>query len=268
MGRLLLYGRELNFADKIKLNYCRRYQPLQITFTGNRLHAADADSFLGAYKEIFYDRIYAFPSATLRPLIIDGGANIGLATLFFKQVYPQSRVIAFEPDRVIFALLQQNIASFRLKDVRLVNAALWKSDTSVSFTSEGGASGHIATSAEAAHSTPITAVRLKSWLHEKVDFLKLDIEGAECEVLEDCQEELRNVQNLFVEYHSPANSEQKLWRILEMLSAAGFRYHIHEAFTSPHPFLTRRLLGQMDLQLNIFAFRPASKASRALHRRD
>jgi Methyltransferase FkbM domain len=161
-------------------------------------------------------------------------------------------------------MLQENIASFRLQDVQLVNAALWNRETSLLFTSEGGASGHIATSMDTGESVPVTAVRLKSWLHEKIDFLKLDIEGAEYEVLEDCREELRNVQDLFVEYHSPARSEQTLSRILEILTGVGFRYHIHEAFTSPHPFLDRRLVGQIDLQLNISAFRPESNASYSL----
>src|ERR1700736_4768148 len=123
MGRLLILGRDLNFVDKIKLNYRRNYHSLQITFAGRPIQVADADSFLGSYKEIFFDKVYAFPSVTPRPLIIDGGANIGLATLFFKRIYPQSRVIAFEADPAIFALLEQNIDSFRLSDVRLVNAA-------------------------------------------------------------------------------------------------------------------------------------------------
>jgi FkbM family methyltransferase len=261
MGRLLILGRDLNFVDKIKLNYRRKYHPLRITFAGRPMLVADADSFLGAYKEIFFDRVYAFPSATPRPLIIDGGANIGLATLFFKRIYPQSRVIAFEADPSIFELLKQNIGSFHLPNVQLVNAALWNSDTSLSFTAERGASGHIATFTDTGDSVPVSAVRLRSWLHEKIDFLKLDIEGAEYEVLDDCREELRNVQNLFVEYHSPASSEQRLSRILDILSDAGFRYQIHEAFTLPHPFLDRRLAGQMDLQLNISAFRPESNAS-------
>jgi FkbM family methyltransferase len=258
LARLFILGRDLNFTDKIKLNYRRKYHPLWITFAGRPLQVADADSFLGTYKEIFFDKVYAFPSATPRPMIIDGGANIGLATLFFKRIYPQSRIIAFEADPGIFALLERNMASFRLADVQLVNAALWDSETLLPFASEGGASGHIASSGEAAQSTRVQAVRLKPWLQENVDFLKLDIEGAEYEVLEDCREELRNVRNLFVEYHSPAGSEQKLSRILEILSQAGFRYHIHEAFTSPQPFLNRQLVGRMDLQLNISALRPES----------
>ena len=263
LGRLLVLGRDLNFVDKIKLNYRRKYHPLQITFAGRPMQVADADSFLGAYKEIFFDRVYSFPSATPRPLIIDGGANIGLATLFFKRIYPQSRIIAFEADPSIFKQLEQNIGSFHVPNVQLVNAALWNSDTSLSFISERGASGHIATSTDTGSSVPVSAVRLKSWLHEKIDFLKLDIEGAEYDVLNDCREELTNVQNLFVEYHSPASSEQRLSRILDILSGAGFRYQIHEAFTLPHPFLDRRLAGQMDLQLNISAFRPESNASQS-----
>jgi FkbM family methyltransferase len=257
LSRLLLHGRELGIKDKIKLNYYPRYHPLQITFDGKPFRIADTGSFVGAYQEIFFDRVYEFAPTTDRPLILDGGANVGLATTFFKYNYPNSQIISFEPDPFIFKMLDQNVASCGLKDVRLVNAALWISNTSLSFVCEGGASGHIATSEESVSTVPIAATRLKSWLHDKVDFLKLDIEGAEPKVLEDCREELTNVENLFVEYHSPANSEQRLARILEILSAAGFRYHIREAFTSPHPFLNRRLLGQMDLQLNIFAFRPS-----------
>src|SRR5438876_9714131 len=162
LGRLLIFGRDLNFVDKIRLNYRRKYHPLQITFAGRPMQVADADSFLGAYKEIFFDRVYAFPSATPRPLIIDGGANIGLATLFFKRIYPQSRVIAFEADPSIFELLEQNVGSFHLPNVQLVNAALWNSDTSLSFTAERRASGHFSTLTATGDSVPVSALRLKS----------------------------------------------------------------------------------------------------------
>lgn len=258
LTRLLLRGQELRLLDKIKLNYYPSHEPLQITFDKKPFHVADAESFLGAYKEIFFDRVYGFLSTTSKPFIIDGGANIGLATTFFKQLYPRCRVVAFEPDPVLYAALSKNVVSLGLQDVDLINAAIWNSDTSVSFISEGGGSGHIPVPGERRSSASVKAVRLKPWLNEKVDFVKLDLEGAEYEVLEDCREDLASVHNLFVEYHSPANSEQKLSRILEILSSAGFRYHIHEAHTSSHPFLSRTLLGEMDLQLNISAFRPSS----------
>ena len=49
--------------------------------------------------------------------------------------------------------------------------------------------------------TTVTCVRLKDLLDDDIDFLKIDIEGAEYAVLKDCSDDLTNVKNLFVEYH-------------------------------------------------------------------
>lgn len=254
LGRILLWGHELNVIDVIRLNYCKAFRRLQVTFRGLPLEIVDANSFLGIYEEIFLRRLYDFTSLTDSPLMIDGGANVGLATLFFKMHHPAGRVIAFEPDPAIFECLQKNVASFNLREVELMPSALWNTDGLLAFAAQGGASGHVVTSGSS-ETVSVPAARLKSWLGQKVDFLKLDVEGAEIEVLEDCAEELRHVERLFVEYHSRQDTEQKLSRILQILTQAGFRYHIHEAFTSPRPFLARELLGGMDLQLNIFAYR-------------
>lgn len=73
---------------------------------------------------------------------------------------------------------------------------------------------------------------------QKVSFLKLDIEGAEYEVLHECRELLGNVQNIFVEYHSFADKKQELSGILKILENAGFRYYIeHIGVKSHHPFI-------------------------------
>ena len=56
--------------------------------------------------------------------------------------------------------------------------------------------------------TKVKTVRLKNFLHRSIDFLKIDIEGAEYEVLKDCEEFLFNVDKIFVEYHSIYNEEQ------------------------------------------------------------
>src|SRR4029077_14038607 len=137
---------------------------------------------VGAYQEIFLNRVYEFTSSNDRPFIIDGGANIGLATLFFKKNYPNSIITAFEADPIIFKTLEWNINSRGLKDVEVINAALWNLDTSLPFLSEGSASGHVAVPGEFGNLVPVTAVRLKAWLQSRIDFLKLDIEGAEYEV--------------------------------------------------------------------------------------
>ena len=106
------------------------------------------------------------------------------------------------------------------------------------------------------HILHVPSIRLRDLLEQPIDFLKLDIEGAEFDVLQDCQDRLQNIETLFVEYHSHINEPQQLQNVLTLLHEAGFRYQLHEVFTSPNPFLERQTLLGMDLQLNIFAYRP------------
>ena len=65
----------------------------------------------------------------------------------------------------------------------------------------------------------VRCVRLNDLLNEEIDFLKIDIEGAELPVLKDCSDNLKNVKNLFVEYHGKYDEMFKLNEILEILVA-------------------------------------------------
>lgn len=70
---------------------------------------------------------YYFETSKANPVILDCGANIGLATLFFKWMYPHSEIHAFEPDGVTFELLKRNVEANNLHDVHLYNVALFNS---------------------------------------------------------------------------------------------------------------------------------------------
>ncbi len=95
-------------------------------------------------------------------------------------------------------------------------------------------------------------VALDDLIKDPVDFLKMDIEGAEAEVI--CSsKKLHHISNIFIEYHSLKGEEQQLGVILEKLRSNGFRYYIHHQFCSPKPFTEEKYQVGMDLQLNIFA---------------
>jgi hypothetical protein len=103
----------------------------------------------------------------------------------------------------------------------------------------------------------VEAVRLKDILkeHTTIDFLKIDIEGAEHRVIMDCAEELHRVDKMFIEYHSSPNHPQLLHQILRVINNSGFRYYIKEASNNySHPFIRNKDV-LYDLQLNIFCFR-------------
>jgi len=233
-----------------------RYTPVRTNFLGAEIELVDAASFLSMYDEIFEKQIYNFHASAPRPFIIDGGANVGLSLVYFKQIYPDCRIIAFEPDVSVFHVLQKNIRAFNFSSIELVNKALWSSETVLEFMAEGADAGRMVEIDREAKISKVQTVRLRKYLlTQPVDLLKLDIEGAETEVLEDCCDCLDNVSNVFVEYHSFADRPQTLNIVSDILIKAGFRIHIQPINISPQPFCSRNVYLGMDLQLNIFAFR-------------
>ena len=232
-----------------------RYTQIQTELLGHPLVVPDAPTFLPMYFSIFESEIYKFTADNATPYILDGGANIGLSAIYFKRLYPNAKITAFEPDPKIYSALEQNIRNANFNNVELVNRALWNEETSLWFSSEGSDAGRIANDGTDTKDIEVKTVRLRDYLNTPVDFLKLDIEGAETTVMEDCHDKLRQVKRIFVEYHSFENQPQTLATLLTILKDNGFRVAIHAENISPHPFIKRDLCVGMDLQLDIFAYR-------------
>jgi FkbM family methyltransferase len=240
-----------------ELERLARLPPCQSTITNLlacKWEIVDAPSFLSMYQEIFLREVYRFAAPTQRPFIIDGGANVGLGVLYFKRLYPDAEIIAFEPDPAICAVLKRNVNSSGLRDVTIVQRALWDSAGRLEFMIEGSWAGRLARSGGSGHQV-VETVRLRDYLSRTVDFLKLDIEGAETEVLADCAGLLHKVQNLFVEYHSFAGEPQTVDRLLGLLIGAGFRLYLSSPHHPPQPFLKSQPYLGIDTALNVAAQR-------------
>lgn len=242
--------------EKKRIANLPRYVETDINFLDKKLRITDIASFNFLKQEIFDQQIYNFRSERTDPLIIDCGANIGMSVIYFKTIYPDARIIAFEADKHIFEVLKSNIEKYELTNVELVNKACWNSETTLRFFSEGADGGRMAEESETEKIITVDTIRLKRYLKEKIDFLKIDIEGAEIEVLPDIQNELKNVENIFVEYHSFVGKQQRLPEILEILKNAGFRFHlITVGVCASQPYLFRPEYASMDNQINIFGWR-------------
>jgi FkbM family methyltransferase len=243
--------KHISFFNLKKLE---RFKPAIAYVFDSPIKIVDSESFLFQYNEIFIRKIYRFKATTNSPIILDGGSNIGLAIIYWKLLFPQSIIIGFEPDKYIYETLEFNIRSLKLENVTLLNKGLWNKDTELFFVSNGSDGGRITNKST---NNKIEVISLKKYLIEPVDFLKLDIEGAEVIVLEDCAEYLINVKNLFIEYHSFENKQQQLDQLLAIITASGFRYYIQNTGVySVHPFIYANKCDGFDLQLNIFAYRP------------
>lgn len=240
----------------LKLGSKSRYKPQTILLNGKQLQIADSLSFIWQYKEIFADQSYFFKSQNQSPFILDCGTNIGLSILYFKHIYPTAKVVGFEPDPSIFAIAQANIKQHILNDVEIRNEAVWVVDETLHFDSEGADGGSISSKNSKA-SIQVKAIKLKTYLAavEKVEMLKMDIEGAEIAVLLDCKEELSKVDNIFIEYHSTIGQPQQLGELIEMLQRLGMRYTLNTPNfkNKPISLIGRNIGNGFDLQVNVFA---------------
>ncbi len=225
-------------------------------FLNGKIYFRNGNEILHGLDEIFVDEVYKI-SLPRNAYIIDCGSHIGLSVIYFKNKYPDATIIAFEPDATNFDLLKRNVESFNLKNVILRNEAVWKEDTIISFSYDGNMSSKIDITNESnKNQSSIKAIKLFDVIDRSVDFLKLDIEGAEYLVLIDIYPKLDIIQSMFIEYHGSFKQNNELNQILQMITEKDFKYYIKEA--SPiynTPFSRDNNKHDYDIQLNIFCFR-------------
>ncbi|MDD5559542.1 FkbM family methyltransferase [Candidatus Methylomirabilis sp.] len=210
----------------------------------------DYSVFLFLFEEIFICKQYDFKATSYRPVILDCGSNIGMSLLYFKRVYPDCVLVAFEADRKTFELLKENVQGNKLRDVILVNRAVLDRTGPVEFYSDPGLPGSLAMSANPERGlkarTMIEAITLSEYLHSEIDFLKMDIEGAEGRVLRELADrnKLKLVKEMVFEYHHHERpAEDALSGVLAILEQNGFGYEICDMI--PPPFQRGRFRGML-----------------------
>lgn len=231
----------------------KRYQKTTIKFLNHKFFATDCLSFIWQFKEIFVDEVYKFETKNVEPVIYDCGANVGLSCLYFKNIFPNSRIKAFEADPNIAKILSSNLKDM---NVEVINEAVWINSEGVEISLEGADAASIYGSK---NKVRVDSVSLNKLIEdeERIDMLKIDIEGAETDVIKNCRENLFKVENIFIEYHSFLNYPQDLNTVLKILKEKNFRYFIKQPADRNSPLLNRinKNYPEMDLQLNIFAYK-------------
>jgi FkbM family methyltransferase len=160
---------------------------------------------VSTYKQVVKREEYRIELAKRPTTIVDAGANIGLASVYFASRYPNARVLSIEPEAQNFALLQKNTAPYR--NIEVVQAALWSESGVIGVVDSGtGAWGfRTETLADATVANSVRAATLDELLDEhgfdQVDLLKIDIEGAEVEVFADTSAWIDRVNVVVAELH-------------------------------------------------------------------
>ncbi len=134
---------------------------------------------------------FAQGEPTAGQIVFDVGAYCGETAIEMAlKVGPTGRVFAFEPDQKNIFWLEKNIAQSGLKNITVVPKGLWKETTTLEFSADGTSGSSLFKDSETAKPTAVTRIDVLSpadafALAGRVpDFIKMDIEGAEVEVLE------------------------------------------------------------------------------------
>jgi len=184
-------------------------------------------AFFAIFTELFIYNIYYFETNKSAPFVVDCGANIGLAVFYIKYLYPQARVHCYEPDKETFAILEKNMLLNNFKDVVCLQEAVSDTVGEAEFYSFGNMQGGPGNTLEKSqvnfanvNSYKVPVVTLSSKNYDHVDFLKIDVEGAEGWVLRDIDTTgvLKKTDRISLEYHyDEAISHNTLSGILQIL---------------------------------------------------
>lgn len=193
---------------KSKLLY--KSEEASCRYIGMKIFAESYTKLLFLILEIFVNEDYEISLEMNNPIIFDCGANIGMATLYFKSKFPNSTVFAFEPNPTAFKYLKKNIEANNLSNVFIYNSALSDKDEKLKFFTpldESSLVGSRLLNRGGDNFIEVDAVRLSSFIKElddqKVDLVKIDVEGSETYIWEDLLQTktFSKVSNYLIEYH-------------------------------------------------------------------
>jgi FkbM family methyltransferase len=167
-----------------------------------RMRTTDTSIFEDVLLRGHYAQALPFDPKT----IVDLGANIGMASIYYANLYPDARIVAVEAEASNFEVLSRNVASY--SSILPIHAAVWNRDGNVALAAPQGANDAIDKIVFAVHDgegISVRAITMQSLMSEAgisdIDLLKVDIEGAEKELFETALSWIHSVRCIAIELH-------------------------------------------------------------------
>jgi len=192
----------------------------------------NSEEFHHVKREVWTEHCYYTELENPAPTIIDVGAHIGLTTLYFAKHFPTAKIISLEPNPITFKILEENVWQNRLEErvtclqkavsVQLGKQQFWTNPKTTDWQLNAGLNSTTWTNQPLPNSVQVETITLSSLLHQPIDLLKIDVEGNELQLIQEAQEQLLNVRQIFIEFH-PRDGNQ-LTELLELLQKHGFTY--------------------------------------------
>lgn len=174
---------------------------LRVPQVHTRVHLRPKSTDAHAFWQVFIAGDYDFPIGTQPVFIVDAGAHIGFATLYFLHRFPDARILAIEPETSNADLFAVNTSAYQ--NIQLHRAALWKEHRLLNIENPDADSWSFRVQESDNRSGGINAITIADILevNSHIDILKLDIEGAEKELFSGDNGWLKNVGMIIIEFH-------------------------------------------------------------------
>ena len=216
-----------DFKENVKLMYYNLSNPSKASFelvqTNNGLYyKTNFQDFSLITNEALYPIVADFNyyqhfyKVKENDVVIDAGANCGHLSIFFsKSVGKNGIIYAFEPDSFNVKRINENILlnTDLIGNIKIEDLLLWNENKLVDFHENGTVGSSAVWIPKVAKCVKKEAIRIDDWITnnsiKKLDFIKMDIEGAEIEALEGCTETIQNLRpNFAIASYHIVNGEQ------------------------------------------------------------
>jgi len=175
----------------------------------------------------FLDQFHLPPKGALdckKPVILDLGSNIGLTCCHYKYLYPDSIIYGYELNKTNYKIAADNTSFY--SDITLFHQGVWFKNDVLSYSLDNNNDAYkievLDKSKENIQVANLLSIEEIVDRFEKVDFLKMDIEGAEIEIFEKSNPTwLSKVKSLNIEFHLDKN--QKLSKYENIIRSHGFQ---------------------------------------------
>lgn len=169
-------------------------------------------------------------------IVLDIGAHIGLFTLYASQFCTKGLIYSFEPMKDNYELLLENIKSNNLEQVKIFNLAVSNSDDPIKLFINNDESGHSMFS-QSSQNLMVDSISLKKIFDdnkiEHCNFLKLDCEGAEYEIIKNLPlSYFEKIDKIIIEYHMADSNPQLLIELKKILVDQNFKIETKSLFSN------------------------------------
>ncbi len=232
-----------NAKEVLKLKYYSIFKPKNVVF--ELIHNTDEVVYKTSFQNVslitnqalypivadfnYYQHFYKVKP---EDVVIDAGANCGhLSILFSKLVGKKGKVYAFEPDRFNIERIEKNTQlNMDLDDnIKIEDLLLWDKNELIDFYEAGTVGSSAVWMPDKEHCTKKRAVRIDDWVTEnaiqKLDFVKMDIEGAEIEALDGCVETIKTLKpNFAIASYHVVNGEKTFVKVEAFFSSLNYPF--------------------------------------------